>query len=92
MKANEFKEAKIKMVMRLKKLTRRAAVAEIARMKAAKRKAAEEKKAQEAREEAKRKAKLEAAHERLRNRRNRSANIDRDDGFVSAKEFFGVAD
>lgn len=85
MKAKEFKEAKIKMVMRLKKLTRRAAVAEIARMKAAKRKAAEEEEAQEA----KRKAKLEAAHERLRNRRNRSANIDRDDGFVSAKEFFG---
>lgn len=85
MKANEFKEAKIKMVMRLKKLTRRAAVAEIARMKAAKRKAAEEEEAQEA----KRKAKLEAAHERLR---NRSANIGRDDGFVSAKEFFGVAD
>ena len=86
MKAREFKEAKIKMVMGLKRLERRAAIASIARMNAAKRKAAEEEEAQEA----ERKARLEAAHERLRNRRNRSANIGRDADaeFVSAEEFF----
>ena len=85
---SRFDEAKIKMVMKLKKLTRRAAVAEIARLDAARRKAAEE----EAARAAERKAMLEARREAWRSHRDQSANISRcgdSDGLVSAKEFFG---
>lgn len=72
---SKFEDIRIKLVMQLKKLTRRAAVEEIARMDAAKRKAAEE----------------DAARDAQRRRRSWSANLSRrtaDDGVVSAAEFF----
>jgi len=84
---SRFDETKIKMVMKLKKLTHRAAVNEIARMDAAKRKAAEE----EAAREAAHRARMEEKREALRRRHGQSANISRgdSDGLISAKEFFG---
>ncbi len=72
---SKFEDIKIKLVMKLKKLSRDAAVEEIARMDAAKRQAAEE----------------EAAREAQRRHRSCSANISRctaDDGVMSAAEFF----
>ena len=84
---DRFKETKIQMVMKLKKLTRRAAVREIARMEAEKRKAEEEEVVRAAVAESKLKEKRAA----LRRRRNQSATISRDVGYesISAEEFFG---
>lgn len=83
---DRFKETKIQMVMKLKKLTHRAAAREIARMAAEKRKAEEEEVARAAVAESKLKEKRAA----LRRRRNQSAIISRDVGYesISAEEFF----
>lgn len=84
---SKFDETKVKMVMKLKKLTHRAAVEEIARMDAAKRKVAEE----EAAREAAHRARMEEKREALLRRHSQSANISRGDrdGLMTAKEFFG---
>jgi len=70
--------------MKLKKLSHRAAVEEIARMDAAKRKAAEEAASREA-------AKKARMDEELHGSRGLSPNISRSgsDDFLSAEEFFG---
>jgi len=82
-----FEEVKIRMVMKLKKLTHRAAVAEIARMNAAKRKAAEEETTRAAAD----KARVEECRAALRRRHGQSANISRgnSDGFLPVEDLFG---
>lgn len=61
----KFEELKIQMVMKLKKLTHREAVHEIARMNAAKRQAAEEAAEEAAVQAAERKARIEAYRARV---------------------------
>lgn len=75
-------ETKIRMVMMLKKLTRRAAVREIARMEADKRKSAENVTAYE--------AAIEARLKEGRRRRNRPSDISRNEGeeFMSVEDLF----
>lgn len=84
---DKFEETKIRMVMKLKKLTRRAAVREIARMEAEKRKAVEKEMNLAADVESRLKAKRAA----LRRRCRQSATISHDVGYepMSAEEFFG---
>jgi len=83
-KYDSFEEVKVKMVMKLKKLSRPAAVEEIARMDAAKRKASEE-------EASRVKAEKARTGEELRGRRGLTPNISRSgsDDLLSAEEFFG---
>ena len=85
---NKFKETKIRMVMKLKKLTHRSAVREIARMEAEKRRAAEEEMSRAAAAESTLKEKRAALHGRCRP----SGNISRtgDYELLSAEKFFGV--
>ena len=80
---DKFEEIKIRMVMKLKKMTRRAAVKEIARMAAEKRKAIEEEMAEAAAVESELKEKRAA----MRRRRSQSANISRM-GFEPISDFF----
>jgi len=72
-----FQEIKVQMVMKLKKLGRRAAIAEIASMDAVKRKAVEE---EVAREATRRSGKI------------LSVPVDCDDELMTAEEFFGQID
>ena len=84
---DRFKETKIQMVMKLKKLTRRAAAREIARMEAEKRRTAEEEMSRAAAAESRLKEKRAA----LRRRCRPSGNISRTEDFelLSAEKFFG---
>lgn len=85
-----FVETKIRMVMKLKKLSHNAAIKEVARMEAEKRKAAEEERTRAAAVL----ARLEEDRGGVRRRRGRSVDISRDgeDEYVPAEEFFGKID
>lgn len=85
---SKFENTKIRMVMKLKKLSHRAAVEEIAQMDAARKRAVEE----EAAHIAARKARMDEMREELHGRRCQPANISRNGSeghLMSAKEFFG---